>query len=243
MRMLIVDDVAIVRRSLLRQMRRHPLARSWSCAAVDSPEAALSELRGWRFDILAADWHLSRGEDGTELAREVRRRESPIPILLYSALEWSVSDRAAALRAGADGVISLPLLCLDEFVAQVQALVRRASGTNRVGTVRVGDLEIDVATFSVAVGGTPVEMTRSQLQLLARLAMATPHVVSHDQLAQALGYPHAPKGSHLVQEAVRGLRGALGLESGIREARIESVAGLGYRLVSRSVGVPSGPSA
>src|ERR1035437_5112051 len=109
MRILLVDGVAIVRRGLLRQMRYHPLAKSWSCADVDTSEAALAALDAGHFDLLAADWHLANGEDGTKLAREVRGRENPIPILLYSALNWEVADRAAALRAGADGVISLPL--------------------------------------------------------------------------------------------------------------------------------------
>jgi len=241
MRILLVDDVAIVRRSLLRQMRHHTLAKSWSCADVDTSEAALAALQAGHFDLLAADWHLADGEDGTKLASEIRERENPIPILLYSALKWEVADRAAALRAGADGVISLPLLRFDEFVAQIQALVRRVSGTINVGRVCVADLEVDVVKSTVFVGGTPAELTRSQLQLLTRLATTTPLVVSYDELAQALGYPTSPKGSHLIQEAIRGLRGAIGL-AGVREARIESVAGLGYRLVSGPRAALSEPS-
>jgi len=237
MRILFVDDRPATRRATLRVFRSHEPTKSWACTAVADAESALVALAQQPFDLLVTDWHLGVGAtNGIELARAVRAAESPstlsgarapIGIMVYSSQDWTEPDEAAALDAGADCVASCPLLHFERLVAQLLALYRRVSGTIAIGELRFGDLEINVFKKTARIGNRSIELTKSQRELLVLLARVSPDLASHDECARALGYPELPLGSHLVQEAMRGLRGVVRPTT----ARIEAVRGVGYRLL------------
>jgi two-component system response regulator MprA len=124
--------------------------------------------------------------DGLEACRRIRARGIGIPILMLTA-RHEVSDRVAGLDAGADDYLVKPF-ALEELLARLRALLRRASG--REGTTyRVGDLVLDAAARSVARGERAVELTKTEFDLLELLVENAGVVLTREQIYERIwGY-------------------------------------------------------
>jgi DNA-binding response OmpR family regulator len=228
MRVFFVEDDSVVATALERFCARHPLARTWVRKYFRSPTAALAALDVGhaRVDVIATDLRFPDAITGLDFVRLVRAKGSSLPILLYSAKDWSDAERAECLRAGVDDLMSLPLASIQEFLARIQRLGERGPEETPSRCIEVGDIRVDVANRSVTVSGAERTLTPTCLALLSLLAAMFPRTVTYAELLGAMGY--AAAGSrHAVAEAVRQLRGRLEGSS----VSIEAVAKLGYRLV------------
>lgn len=111
------------------------------------------------------------------------RSRTDVPVLLLLE-EGEVLDRVRALEAGADDVVPAP--CdPSETLARLRALFRR-SGRKSAESFRVADLEIDLARHTVRRGQRIVELSPTELALLATLARNEGAVVRHDELCRAV---------------------------------------------------------
>jgi len=104
--------------------------------------------------------------DGLELCRRIRARGDTTPILVLTARD-TVTDRVAGLDAGADDYLVKPF-ALDELLARLRALLRRATGSI-TEIYRVDNLEVNVGTRQVTRGGEPIELTKTEFDLLELL--------------------------------------------------------------------------
>jgi two-component system response regulator MprA len=152
---LVVDDDEPVRDAVERGLGLHGYA---VIGAADA-EAAFGVVAKRRPDLLVLDIGLP-GISGIELCRRLRDVDVDVPILMLSARD-QVGDRVAGLQAGADDYLVKPF-ALDELVARVQALLRRA----RVAAPAVecasvaGPLWVDAARRLATVHGTRLELSR-----------------------------------------------------------------------------------
>jgi two-component system, OmpR family, response regulator MprA len=169
MRVLVVDDERAVRDSLRRALELEGYEVE---LAADGAEALYRLESNGQPDAVILDV-LMPGVDGLEVSRRLRSKGNTVPILMLTA-RTEVENRVAGLDAGADDYLAKPF-ALEELLARLRALLRRmAPGTQEVS--RFADLELNPGTREVRRGAVPIELTRTEFNLL-ELFMRNPRQV------------------------------------------------------------------
>lgn len=171
-------------------------------------------------DVVILDRGLPDG-DGMLLLEEWRSAGVDIPVLILTARD-AVSDRIEGLHVGADDYLVKPF-DLDELVARLQALLRRAAGRSRA-LIEHGSLSHDPVSREVSVAGRPVSLSRRELVLLEAFLQAPRSVLTAGQLKDSLYGLNEEVESNVLNVHIHHLRRKLGSRV------IETVRGLGYRL-------------
>jgi two-component system, OmpR family, response regulator MprA len=158
-RILVVDDEPAVREAVERALRLegHDVA-----LAADGGQA-LHALGVWPPDAVVLDVLMPR-VDGLELCRRMRDRGDRTPVLMLTARD-AVADRVSGLDAGADDYLVKPF-ALEELLARVRALLRRASPETDRTPLRYAGLELDPLSHEVSRDGRAIELTRTEFLLL-----------------------------------------------------------------------------
>ncbi|HNR00675.1 MAG TPA: response regulator transcription factor [Trueperaceae bacterium] len=192
-------------------------------------ESAFDGARGlelWRAarpDLVLLDLMLP-GVDGLEVARRIRG-ESAVPIIMLTARDAEV-DKLVGLGIGADDYVVKPY-SPREVVARVKAVLRRAGGAMPTqDRFTVGELSIDLGAYVVECGGGRVDLTASELRLLAELARDPGRVKRRAELLASVGAGESLADERTVDAHVKNLRRKLGACGEM----IETVRGVGYRL-------------
>jgi two-component system response regulator MtrA len=212
-RVLVVEDDAALGAQLVAQLERAGFKVRWLRDGDAAREVDLDGLRLVVLDLMLP------GTYGLDLLRLFRAR-SDVPVLVLTARN-ETADKVRALELGADDYVTKPFWP-EELVARVQARLRRPTMT-RGDLLRVGALELDLGAHLATHAGTPLDLTPTELQLLATLARRPGAAVTRRALAEAaldLG------GERTLDVHVSRLRRKLP-EGG---PRIVTVWGIGYRL-------------
>ncbi len=215
-----------MRRSVVANLAAH------GYRVVEAGDVA-SALRSWdaeRPDLILLDLGLPDG-DGGSVVRRVRR-ESTTPILVLSA-RGAERDKVAALEAGADDYVTKPF-GLAELRARVAALLRRTGGqaADPAGMVSLGPVTLDVVRHVATVGGTPVDLTPREYELLKTMLSNPGRLLTKARLLRAVwGTAYADEG-HYLHVYVSRLRRKLAAADQAGETRDLIVAepGVGYRI-------------
>ncbi|HCN88363.1 MAG TPA: DNA-binding response regulator [Oxalobacteraceae bacterium] len=215
MRVLLIEDDELIAHGILAGLRAHGLTVDGVTTAAQA-EATLSSVH---CDVVILDLGLP-DEDGMSLLRRLRRGGMALPVLVLTARD-AVEDRVAGLRAGADDYLLKPF-DLNELVARLQALLRRAAGRS-VDIIEHGPLRLDPVSGEVSLNGQVVILSRRELALLAALLHARGRILSPDQLKDSLYDFSEEIESNALNVHIHHLRRKLG--AGI----IETVRGVGYR--------------
>ena len=176
--------------------------------------------RRTRPDLVVLDLMLP-GIDGYEVCRRVQA-ERPVPVLMLTARD-DETDVVVGLRMGADDYLTKPFGAR-ELAARVAALLRRAARTPEAGArLRLGEAELDPVTRTANRGGSPVHLTPTEFDLLARLAERPGDVLSREQLlADVWGWRDAGSTTRTVDTHVAAVRRKLG------DGVVRTVHGVGY---------------
>ena len=220
MRILVVEDSPRLQRSLALALRKSGYAVD---VAGDGEEGLWLALE-CEFDVIVLDLMLPK-RDGLSLLAELRRRGRTVHVLLLTARD-TVPDRVQGLQAGADDYLVKPF-ALEELLARVQALCRRAYGSKQ-SRLAIADLEIDTVARSVRRAGQPVELTAREYLLIEYLARRRGHVVSRREIEEHIYDGQVDPMSNVVDSAICGLRKKLGQAADA--PLIHTRRGLGYVL-------------
>lgn len=220
-RLLVVDDEADLRRALERALVLHGYAVE---TAADGAEA-LRQLAAEAPDAVVLDVAMA-GIDGLEVCRRLRSAGDRTPVLMLTARD-AVDDRVAGLDAGADDYLVKPF-ALDELLARVRALLRRA-GPEAAGTVlRLADLSLEPGSRQVRRGERPIELTRTEFLLLELFLRHPGQVLTREVIsANVWGYDVGPT-SNSLDVYVGYLRRKT--EAGGEPRLLQTVRGVGYVL-------------
>jgi two-component system response regulator MprA len=158
-KVLVVDDERAVRDSLRRALELEGYDVE---LAADGADALHRLEANGQPDAVILDV-LMPGVDGLEVCRRIRSKGNSVPVLMLTA-RAEIENRVAGLDAGADDYLPKPF-ALEELLARLRALLRRmAPGAEQV--LRFADLEVNPGTREVRRGGTPIELTRTEFNLL-----------------------------------------------------------------------------
>ena len=141
------------------------------------------------YDLLLLDVMLP-GMSGFDLLRTVRERGIQVPAIMLTAKGEEI-DKVLGLELGADDYVTKPF-GLRELLARVKAVLRRREGAPGKGAaerVRIGNVDIDFAAYTVTRGGKQVAMTPKEIDIVKYLWKHQNETVSRDQLlTEVWGY-------------------------------------------------------
>jgi two-component system OmpR family response regulator len=214
MRILLVEDDAMIGNAVLGVLRSEHYAVDWVRDGVAADAALLAE----RYDLVLLDLGLPKA-DGLQVLRQLRGRRDGVPVLVATARD-AVGDRVAGLDAGADDYIVKPY-DTDELLARVRALLRRSAGRGEPVISHKG-VELNPATREASLDGAPLNLSAREWALLEPMLQRPGVVFSRAQLEQKLYSWKEDISSNAVEVYVHGLRKKLGADF------IRTVRGLGY---------------
>jgi DNA-binding response OmpR family regulator len=228
---LIVDDDALMRRSMAFNLEQ----AGYSASSAASAEDALTVSQRDTPDLILLDIGLP-GMDGLDALRHFRQQINA-PIIFVTARRREL-DEVLGLELGADDYITKPFE-MSVLLAHIKAVLRRADvpavATGQIQPVTVGDLSLDPLAHTVTVAGQPLELTRREFDLLHVLALRPGQVLSTQDLlsevwgAEFIGQPQ------VVYVHIRWLREKIETRPE-KPQRILTVRGVGYKLVPQQTG-------
>ena len=222
MRVLVAEDDNGLRDVLARGLREN----DYVVDAVADGEEAIRFLRSYEYELALLDWRMP-GISGLEVVRWIRRQQRRTPVLLLTARD-AHADRVTGLDEGADDYLVKPF-DFAELLARMRALQRRPAAVQQPEIV-VGDLRFDPATRQVLVGGQQPILTAIEYGILELLVRRSPTVVPRRSIAVNVWADESDAmGSNTIDVHLARLRAKLA--GGM--VRIETVRGVGYRLVGR----------
>jgi two-component system response regulator PhoP len=218
-RILLVEDEAALRETLAARLKRDGYAVD---VAADGEEG-LYLGKEVPFDIAIIDLGLPR-MSGMDLVTELRKAGRNYPILILTARAgWQ--DKVEGLKTGADDYLVKPFH-VEELLARINALVRRASGWTR-STLECGPIVLDTTAQTVAVNGTGVELTSYEYKVLEYLMLHAGELVSKADLTEHIYQQDFDRDSNVLEVFIGRLRKKLDPDNALKP--IETVRGRGYR--------------
>ena len=219
MRLLLVEDDPMIGEAVQDLLRAEHYAVDW---ARDG-DAADTALRTQAYDLVLLDLGLPK-RDGLAVLRDLRTRKDRTPVLVATARD-AVAQRIEGLDAVADDYVLKPY-DLDELLARLRALLRRAAGRAEPVYEHQG-VSINPATREATVQGQPVVLSAREWAVLEPLIARPGRVLSRQQLEDKLYGWGDEVSSNAVEVYIHGLRKKLGADV------LLNIRGVGY-LVPKS---------
>ncbi len=225
-RVLVVDDEPQILRALSINLR----ARHYEVHTAGSGSEALRVAAAHPPDLVILDLGLP-DMDGVDVIAGLRGWTSA-PVLVLSGRTDS-SDKVDALDAGADDYVTKPF-GMDELLARLRAMARRAQPESDGPVVQLGDVRVDLAARRVTrnpggAGESDVRLTPTEWHLLEVLARNPGRLLSHAQLLREVWGPGYETAQGNLRLYMAQLRRKLE-DDPARPRFLLNEPGLGYRL-------------
>ncbi len=221
MRLLVVEDD----RQLRDQLAQGLIDSGFVVDVAGDGREGLYYATEYDYDLAIIDLGLPEIA-GIDLVVALREAQREFPVLVLTARgDWQ--EKVKALDAGADDYVVKPYQ-LEEIVARVNALVRRAAGHTN-STLQFGPLQLDLSAKRVMLHGETVELTAYEYKLLEYLVLHAGKILSKTELTEHLYAQDHDRDSNVLEVFVRRLRQKLDPETSLKP--IETVRGQGYRFI------------
>jgi DNA-binding response OmpR family regulator len=222
MRILVVEDEQKVANALREGLE----GERYDVVVERTGENAFFRLTTEAFDLILLDLGLP-GRDGLEILATLRAKGVKTPVLILTARD-TLEDRVAGLDSGADDYLVKPF-AFAELLARIRALLRRGRAAESP-RLAVGDLTMDLITRKVIRGGSPVELTVREFELLEYLMRYEGQVVSRETLARDVWKETARTTplDNVIDVHIARLRRKVDVERAVR--LIHTVRGVGFML-------------
>jgi DNA-binding response OmpR family regulator len=227
--------------STIEEVQRGLLAEGLATSRVHALGALRRELRARAADLVVVAGRLADAR-AAEVLRAVKDVDAEDPVLVVVIGEQGDRvERIVALELGADDYLAPPL-DPRELALRVRAILRRRAWAGpRAGEQRLGRIVIKSRERRLLVDGRALALSHCEFATLWALANPAGVVHSREALRKALDVGERSDGDRFVDTRVARLRRRLGAAA----AQLETVRGLGYRLVGQTSGVaaPNGAEA
>jgi DNA-binding response OmpR family regulator len=216
--LLVEDDEGIV-----SFLKRGLEAEGFVVDVAGDGEQAFSFCRDLDYPLIILDVMLP-GVDGLEVCRGLRRQMKQSLILMLTAKD-SVQDKIEGLRSGADDYLTKPF-AIDELLARIRALLRRAPYSEPASLLTVGDLTLDPSTRRVRRGDRDIELTAKEFTLLKYLMANAGTALSRSRIQSNVWEQSTETYTNIVDVYIRYLRRKVDHEG--EKQLIRTVRGVGY---------------
>lgn len=215
---LIAEDEARISAFVEKGLKSAGYATRIAATGSEALDLALSD----EFDLMILDIGLP-GMDGFEVLSNLRGSGSNMPVIVLTA-RGGGADIVAGLEGGADDYMAKPFR-FDELLARIRLRMQSSQPQGAPSELSHRGLQLDIRTRRASVEGREVDLSGREFMLAEELLRHAGQVLSREQLlSRVWGYDFDP-GSNVVDVYIRYLRNKLGAE------RIETVRGMGYRMV------------
>lgn len=219
-RVLVIEDESRIAQFIERGL----IYEGYRVSVARDGKSGLATARDNPPDLVILDWMLP-GLDGLEVCKRLRAA-SDIPILMLTAKD-DVKDRVTGLDAGADDYLVKPF-SVDELLARIRALFRRAVPTSRPDMLRFADLTLDTGTHRAYRGERAIDLTAKEYELLELFMRNPRQVLTRDVIFDRVWDYDFGGESNIIEVYVRYLRQKT--ESEDEPRLIHTVRGVGYVL-------------
>ena len=220
MRVLVIEDEPIIAAQLARALHAAGYVVDILHNGVDAHFHGDDENQP--FDAVVLDLGLPQ-MDGLTVLKKWRAAGRTMPVLILTARDnWH--EKVTGIDAGADDYLAKPFH-MEELLARLRALIRRTGGHASAELV-CGDIVLDTRHSRVTVSGQTLTLTSHEYRVLDYLMHHPQQVVSRSDLIEHIYAQDFDRDSNTVEVFIARLRKKL------PEGSIETVRGLGYRLVS-----------
>lgn len=178
MRILLIEDDVLLAQSLTDALE----AEGFQVDEADCGEDGLELAKLYEYQVMILDLGLPDMR-GDEVLQNLRQQNTDMPVLILSG-DTQVESRLSCLHKGADDYLIKPFN-MEELVARLQALVRRANG-HAQNVLQFGDLTLNLTARDVSVGDTRVELTSKEYQMFELLCLRKGNVVSKESFLDHL---------------------------------------------------------
>lgn len=215
MRLLLVEDDAGLTAELQKALKSSGFVLDQAGDGITGEALGAAES----YDAIVLDLGLP-GRPGLTVLRHWRSHGVTTPVLVLTARDaWH--ERVDGLKAGADDYLGKPFH-MEELIARIHALTRRAAGNLRRG-LEVGGLRLDEdRQRAILADGTFHELTGTEFRLLRYLMLHPDRILSKPQIMDHVYELEADRGSNLIEVYVGRLREKIGRD------RIRTLRGQGY---------------
>jgi two-component system, OmpR family, alkaline phosphatase synthesis response regulator PhoP len=220
---LLVDDEP----SIIQLSRMYFERDGFRVQEIGDGEAALEAVTKYRPALIVLDVMLPK-LDGFEVCRKLRASGDQTPIIMLTARDEDI-DKILGLELGADDYLTKPFNPR-ELVARVKAILRRSDSVKQADgkPIHRGDLTIDPVSREASVASRLLDLRTQEFDLLLTLAEQPGRVFSREQLLQlAWGFDFYGQ-TRTVDVHIAHLRKKIEGST----AKIETVTGVGYKLVT-----------
>lgn len=224
MHILIVEDEEKLAKALKKGLELKGYAVDW----LPDPEKAKNRILLYRseYDLIILDLMLP-GLGGAEITESVRKEGVTTPIIILTARN-ETEHKVDLLNKGADDYIVKPF-SFEELLSRINAVLRRPKQQKPV-VLRVGPLEMDMATRTVKKEGEEIPLTLKEFSLLECFMRQPNEVLSREKLFDHVWDFNSLSWSNVLDVHMKNLRKKLGANKD-GEQLFETVRGVGYRLV------------
>ena len=224
MHLLIVEDEERLAKALKKGLELKGFAVDW----LADPEKARSRILLYRneYDLIILDLMLP-GLDGATITESVRQENVTTPIIILTARN-ETEHKVDLLNKGADDYIVKPF-SFEELLSRINAVLRRPAQTKPV-TLKVGPLEMDMATRVVRRSGQEIPLTLKEFSLLECFMRQPGEGLSREKLFDHVWDFNSLSWSNVLDVHMKNLRKKLGTNDD-GEQLFETVRGVGYRLL------------
>ena len=217
---LVVDDEPQIRRVL----RTTLTAEGYTILEARDGSEALEKVRNVKPDLILLDMNMP-GLDGLQTCREIRS-SSEVPIIMLT-VRSAEKDKVRALDAGADDYVVKPF-GIQELLARVRALLRRAAEDTDAGTLVSKEFIFDFEKRDIQVRGMQIHLTPKEFAVLKELAVADGRPISHRRLLQTVWGPEYGEETESLRVVINQLRKKIELNPA-KPKYIQTEPWVGYR--------------
>jgi len=187
---------------------------------VERGDYALTAIEQHDYDCILLDRGLPQLA-GEKVLTTIRYKQKNVPVIFITARD-SIHDRVEGLDLGANDYLIKPF-SLEELSARIRAQLRNQT-LSQQSILIWGDLHLDTQAKVVSLAGNPIDLTAKEFQILRKLMVHPEHIVTRDQLEEALYAWGDEIESNAIEVFIYQLRKKIGSSS------IKTIRGLGYRM-------------